>query len=344
MNALAYPGKIETIDSVKLYNFPPSKLDGTNRQILNQALKLGKNELVLDEKQFPGIYDSSSLTGYFVKKPEFAIGRKQSIHSLEFGQLVISSEFDQEIPTHIAVKPYLKDYHYFETPEKSLVHEWAANYHVGLLTTYERSFLPLGIWRDSKDTPQLITLFDESVQSFDNIFWGLKNNQQESSEKKISMALGQSMFGLGILHGGGLAHDDPQIKNFARDQKRLRFIDLETLRRLAVNLAGIVINCEDNRKLIFDSKAEKEEDLSDMETLARSLIGPQSSGNAKINRFFPMVARVILDSDGVDDAGKCYYAGVRQGNRYSGYIMEHGVLPDRLDLRKIFKEAVEVRE
>jgi len=294
-------------------------LGARNRALSSLVSSLKPGEMVLDKKQFYGILDPESLQASYTEDHNLRKGRTCSAHGVKFGQLVLESVFDQELPTLIAVKPFpSKGLMLQESPVKALVHEWAATEYIAQLSEYERTYLPLGLWkRQSDNTPQLITLFDESSQSFDNVFWARGKVAEKTGAEKIISALQLSVYALGVLHGAGVTHGDPQVKNFARDSKHIRFIDLTEVELMQQD-TGIVQSTRANRLKIGE----------DFKWLSLSTLDQDQLPND----MFDKVAKVITNERVLRSAVDFYARGVSQGEHFSGMSTPSSVLlsPDQL--------------
>lgn len=309
--SIRYDGPETPIESVRIREFPNTMLGTRNRALTSLVSSMKPGEMVLANQQFYGVIDSDSLTAGFIENHEFKKGRTCSRHGVKFGQLVLESAFDQELPTQIAVKPFPKrGVKLSEPPVDALVHEWAATEHVAGLSNYERVYLPLGLWKDTKGIPQMLTLFDESSQTLDNVFWARGKTAENTGQKKIVSALCLSLYALGILHGAGLTHGDPQIKNFARDSKHIRFVDLTELEPM-----------EEDTNAIVPSHANKQDVRIDLKWLSLSVLDQHQ----KSNDMFEKVAAVVTNEKIIKGAAKFYSRGVIQGEYFS-----HKTVPESL--------------
>lgn len=301
--SIKYTGPETQAESVRIREFPTTMLGTRNRALTSLISAMQPGEVVLAEEQFYGILDRESLTASFVENEDFSKGRTCSAHGVKFGQLVLASTFDQELPTHIAIKPFpSRGLMLQESPIKALVHEWAATEYVAGLSNYERIYVPLGIWKDGDGTPQMITLFDEQSQTLDNVFWARGKVAANTGHEKIISALSLSLYALGILQGAGLTHGDPQIKNFARDSKHIRFVDLTELEPLQEDTGTIV-----------DSYANRQAVRNDLKWLTLSTLDQRQ----RPNDMFEKVAEVITNEAIIRESTKFYNRGVIHGGHFS---------------------------
>ncbi len=177
--------------------------------------------VMLDGKEF-GQFDELGLRARFIEDLALGRSREQSAHGLYFGQMVLDSVSDHQRPELVAVK-------LFENDPEGAIHELTLNTYVNSLDGHNRAFSPLGFWRDTQGNLNLLTRYEHSVQSYDNILWAHPDEDPDALEpEKIRKAVRMSMFGVGLLHGLGLRHGDAQAKNLGTDSEKVRFIDLES--------------------------------------------------------------------------------------------------------------------
>lgn len=226
--SVVFEGEKLALGPAELYPFPKSFTGGSDSRLRSDVLHarvgaMPAGSLLLVHREFK-VLDSTGLSGIFVEDPDLSKGRQESAHGLFFGQLVLNSEGDYDRPELVAVKPY-------ETDVKGAIHELAANTYVNSVDGRPRAFTPLGFWRDDENGIHLITRYEHSVQSFDNIFWASPLVDPHALEPaRVQKAARLSMYGLGLLHGLGMQHVDPQAKNMGTDSEKVRFIDLEESR------------------------------------------------------------------------------------------------------------------
>jgi hypothetical protein len=327
--SIKHDGFETPVESIRLRDFPDTMLGTRNRALTSLVSALQPGEMVLDAKQFYGVLDPDSLRGTFVEDQNLKKGRTCSAHRVNFGQLVLESVFDQELPTFIAVKPFpSKGLTLQESPVKALVHEWAATEYVAQLSRYERTYLPLGLWKRADKTPQLITLFDESSQSFDNVFWARGKEAEKTGPERIVSSLQLCVYALGIMHGAGLTHGDPQVKNFARDSKHIRFIDLTEVELMEQD-AGVISDSRDNKRAVGE----------DFKWLSLSALDQVQ----RPNDMFDKVADVITNEKVLLSAVRFYERGIAQGGHFSDVVVPKSVVLSPKELIHSFMIAYVVQ-
>lgn len=152
---------------------------------------------------------------------EFYYGRHKNSHGLLFGQLALSSEVDRGRQVFAALKP-------FDTMREAF-HEYAATLYVNNFRADETrplAFQPLGFHRMHSGEIALLTEYDPTVTSFDNIFWDV---DKPPTPNEVAKALAYCVVGLARLHAYGLNVNDAQVKNHAADNIGPRFVDLEAV-------------------------------------------------------------------------------------------------------------------
>ncbi len=215
-------GSVEFIETPNQYSTASLRL--VDQNLKSQLRDVEPGGFLLDEDKFSEMEAESSLVTASVHEFEgFEYGRHKNSHGLIFGQMILQSMFDRQKQSFVAVKP-------FDTPKDAL-HEFAVMNYVNGFGRYGRAILAfdtLGFHRFA-DTGQfgLITAYDETVTSYDNIFW---DTDYEPSDQEIDKALSRCAMSLARLHVFGLSHGDAQVKNMASDNVGIRFIDLESAR------------------------------------------------------------------------------------------------------------------
>src|SRR5690606_39708159 len=194
------------------YFVPPEQVSITDlrkyRVHMYDVLRnLQPGQFSLDGGQFIELAEHRTI-GKLYEGENFEHGRHQNRHGLVFGQLVMNTDFERDRQIFVAVKP-------FDTPKDALKEYLASRYINGIRRPvaiddgvyYPQdsiagrrtlTFNPLGFHRFS-DNGQfgLVTEFDETVKSFDNIFWDPNNLP---TEQQVRRALSRCAFGLARLH------------------------------------------------------------------------------------------------------------------------------------------------
>lgn len=161
-----------------------------------------------------------NLRATFIDVNDFGIGREDSRHQVRFGQMLLNGRGIHENHDFVAVKPY--------DNEENLHREWAANAYANAVFDEQRGFMPLAVTRDEDGNPAAITLYEHGVKTFDNVFWADREEHPEAlGRDNVINAATTCMYGLGLMHGSRLIHGDPQVKNLGKDNRHVRFIDLE---------------------------------------------------------------------------------------------------------------------
>jgi len=194
---------------------------------------------LLDRGKYPLIHPEK-LHATFIEEEELGLGRAESQHQVRFGQMILNSAYDHEMPDLVAVKP-------FEIA-RDLHREWAANNYINSIGRYQRAFLPLGIWRRNNGDYNLITLYEHGVKSYDEVFWADRIGSPEALRAQVvEKAALTCVQGLGYLHGLGVVHGDAQAKNLAKDSRRVRFVDLESASLLPRVGSAVLEDAETDR-------------------------------------------------------------------------------------------------
>jgi len=159
----------------------------------------------------------------FTERPEWAEGRTDSLHVVQFGVLALTSSSGQVTEVDVAIKPY---------------HIWrkgASNELAALIKAQEltgiRTFEPLGAIYNGKSLAT-VTRFEGHVVSLDNQDWTREVSEPINQGFDIVEALQKSAMTLARLHRVGIIHNDAQVKNMAvshdGDTTSVRLIDLES--------------------------------------------------------------------------------------------------------------------
>ncbi len=258
-------GEIQTIEPASFEEMPLITLEDLSTEATSRFTALIKNvqpgSLALDSMQYVmalgGVAQNGDARADFVGQDDFGRGRERSGNHVYFGQLVVGTEVTMDLPEEVAVKPMVM------TGDKGLINEWAANNYLNSVSADERAYIPLGIWRDIDDVPQLVTVYDHPVQSYDNLYWATGGSARSVTPEKIYKAFGICMYGIGLLAGVGAIHGDAQPKNLAVDRKRFRYIDLEETTLLPRDGKG---------DFVYDSST-REQLMEDIDTFLGNCIG-----------------------------------------------------------------------
>lgn len=152
--------------------------------------------------------------------PDYAKGRKDSIHRVKFGNMIIPEQSSTLTTQPVAIKPVGSARH--------AVREYKAERYLNKAGE-QLAFRTLGFAK-TRGNFSTITEFDQGVVSYDNI---LLQESHKPTEPKIAEALTVAAQTLVILNSKGLVHGDFQVKNTASDiNGRTRIIDLTTIGKL----------------------------------------------------------------------------------------------------------------
>ena len=152
--------------------------------------------------------------------PDYAKGRKDSIHRVKFGDMIIPEQSSTLTTQPVAIKPVKSARH--------AVREYKAERYLNKAGE-QLAFRILGFTKTGGNF-STITEFDQGVVSYDNI---LLQESHKPTESKIAEALTVAAQTLVILNSKGLVHGDFQVKNTASDiNGRTRIIDLTTIGKL----------------------------------------------------------------------------------------------------------------
>lgn len=152
--------------------------------------------------------------------PDYAKGRKDSVHRVKFGNMIIPEQSSALTTQPVAIKPVESARH--------AVREYKAEKYLNK-EGEQLAFRTLGFTKTGGNF-STVTEFDQGVVSYDNI---LLQESHKPTESKIAEALTVAAQTLVILNSKGLVHGDFQVKNTASDiNGRTRIIDLTTIRKL----------------------------------------------------------------------------------------------------------------
>lgn len=152
-------------------------------------------------------------------RPGYSLGREDSVHGVQFADLVLPRRPDVSTIQPIAIKPVMS--------AKHAVREHKVAHYLNKQGE-QLTFRPLGFarWGGNFST---ITEFDQGVVTYDNT---ISEESHMPTETEIAEALTVAAQTLIILNNRGLAHGDFQVKNTGSDiNSRPRIIDLTTIRK-----------------------------------------------------------------------------------------------------------------
>lgn len=191
--------------------------DFTDSRLMAKLGSLAENHLVL----LPPEVSSIDLKGNkhrikLKEKKGLEKGRQNSVHNVQFGQLVIESDAGHPITEQVAVK--------YMHPTRT-VREFGASRELNNRFGKNLSFTPLGFIKDDEGKIGYISRYEHNVISLDNILW----NPYATQEKRLG-ALAFAGAWMATLHDKDLLHHDAQAKNIAfSSMYNPRYPDLETM-------------------------------------------------------------------------------------------------------------------
>lgn len=316
--SIAFDGEPIVLGEVTAADLPDFTSD-KDELLFEQGLRgeikrMGRLSLLLDGAQIEQLGDLH-LRGEYIDRPEFAYGRDQSAHVVFFGQMILNSVSDYERPELVAIKPFGSDH-------KTALHELAVNTTVNRANGLVRAFEPLGMWRDEQGDYSLITRYEHAVQSYDRVFWANRDEEPEAlAPAVVRKAVRLSSFGLGLMHGLGFAHGDPQVKNLGNDNTRMRFIDLEEARQFPRTPDQPDPDPEQTRRMIDQ----------DWSIFVGSCF--MEMANAED------IAEAMLDE--YEAVAKSYYKGIRRMRPFMKGDLSDEVLPTRADIIDFLNSEIE---
>lgn len=205
-------------------------------------LKEVKNTEVGVFKLVPGSFDPEIInlgidsippaTAIFNELADLALTRQESVHNVQFGQLIVNSYFGDERAELAALKP-------FDTAQQAAHELSLSRYFLGIGNTHGFStFEALGIVRLSTGKYGLLTKYDHGVRSLDNVVWN-PENELSARTTTVARAIGKSAYVLAAMHSAGWTHGDPQIKNMYASNHEKPFIgDLESMQSFKRDKSG----------------------------------------------------------------------------------------------------------
>ncbi len=178
------------------------------------------NPSFIQTQQVSGNYLAGSS---FEEKPEWRETRMNSRRQAFFGELTLDFG-SNDITFPVACK------HFYGSSEEAL-HEYLASEYINNLD-FIRTFEPIGLWFDQNSTAFLLTRFEESVVSFDNVDWNRSPDDSVREHFDILGALERAAHSSARYAANDMAHRDFLVKNVGYDKttKAIRAIDLEQMR------------------------------------------------------------------------------------------------------------------
>lgn len=246
--SVAFDGESTAVGEAELF-VPEPRLSVETAEfedaaLLDKVRSLYYGNFMLLGSEFEGL-DPDNLSARFVENADLKRTREESQRErgVMFGQLVLSSRYDSEATKLVAIKP-------FEAARQA-IHEYMVMSYLNSLAPpphAHSSFKPLGFYVFEKPGGEtgLITEYDETVISYDNLFW---NPDRQPTEDETRKALGYSALGLGYLHRLGISFGDSQIKNFAKGNQGVRHIDVESADSMR-NKRGVIDPIDARRKIL----------------------------------------------------------------------------------------------
>lgn len=324
---IALDGPTVSIGNSFIAGFPEISLGDefeTSRARFGDVLEeMPQDSIVLDQSQFAmiGMSDGSpEMTECsFTERDDFANGRRASMNGVYFGQLVVRSSHFIDSPELVAVKP-----HFMSMDTEDVVHEWAAGSFVNSVSSCERAYVPLGVWRDKKGMYQTVSVYDHAVQTYDNIFWARDEEAERITKSHTDESLALCLYGLGFLHGVGAIHGDAQVKNLATDRQCIRFVDLEEMELLPRNPDGTLVA----------SESSQEQMESDVSTLLGSTLGFGHVDETVVSTLEdPLVRRRAQTS---------YHRGITRGANRNNVVFPSELRLDQETISSIFDNTLDM--
>jgi len=267
---------------------------------LVSGLDLGRVALLDTEFRVP-YSRGEAQRATFIDEHEFRLGREDGRHDLRFGQMMINGRGLHERPVFVGAKSFsgATDKH----PDELLAREWATTNYLNSVSDRQLAYLPLGVWRTARGINHFLTLYENDVISYDNVFWAdLEGTPEALRPKTVEHAFEDCIRGLGYLHGVGIVHHDAEAKNLAANLSGVRFVDLES--------AGLLPR---NGQEIEDSERTINLIRSDLETFFDSTM--QVDDNR--SHIATVLAKPRFDAA----LAKFYRAGLRQAKADTGIKM-----------------------
>lgn len=209
--SVAFDGLVTPIEGVNY--FTPEKIEPQlvpnfdDPEMLDMVRGLPTGHVLLSDAVFmPDIMS----TARFVEIDALKRTREdtQRGEEFKFGQLIVGSMSVREAAMFVAVKPH--------DTARQAVHEYSVMRFLNSLSPApfaHSTFEPIGFYANPQGgKTSLITHYELSVISYDNIFW---HPDFAPTLPEVRHALGNCALSLGYLHARGIENGDNQIKNNA---------------------------------------------------------------------------------------------------------------------------------
>ncbi len=276
-------------------NTPQSVLECFERQL--ESVGLGNYILQADEFG-PKVKEprlrrlTLSAHSSFVDDQNLKVGREASLNDVRFGRLKVVPENAKsgDATELVAIKPYV-----MSRSPSALLREYAMTNYVNSIPGRRRSFAYLGLARRVDGAYQGITVFEESVRTYEDVLWATGKKAESTTEEQVSRAISDCVYSLGYLAGLGIYHGDTRPKNLARDRKGIRFVDFEESYMLE-HENGLVHDSSENVELIHE----------DIETFIDACVGLGDIDELVIRSFTRYSAAKSMRNDylrGMHDSG-----------------------------------------
>lgn len=323
-------GSLEPIGYTAPVDMPELDLanfDDKLGEVRNFLHQLPSDAIHLDSSQYFIGHDwrdsiPADLSSGFVVQQDFGIGRDQySANHVYFGQLIVSSGAMLDLPEFVAVKPHESG----DDLGVTVMREYAAHNHMNGLSSSEKAYVPLGVWRDPAGDPQLVTLYDHGVVTFDNVFWPKEPDvAARITDDQVRDAFRSCMYGTGLLTGAGVAHGDDQVKNQGIDRRRVRFVDFENMELLPLDEAS--------------ADVAKDLALADLDKLVNSTL----FYNDVNGRMVDIAVQMMTNPDDRNLLVESYLAGRTKSMNRLGTAIPDSALVTPVDIFRSFDFAVQI--
>lgn len=332
--SIAFSGEPLIIPKTSFGAYPDAELnplrlktvDSLHDQLVDHIEQIESGAINLDQREFLGV-QATTATARFIPNKELGKGRQHSHHKLMFGQLVLKTAVDQELPTLVAVKPH--------DDTDTLAHEWVMYSVMNGLSKNQQSYLQLGVWTNESGVKQLVTLYEHSVQSFDNLFWLEEQEARGVTDGQLARGYELMFFSLGIMHGAGLVmggdvkYGDATVKNLARDSNRIRFIDTELVKFVK----------RKNGSTIADDPQTADWYKADVMQLFASSLERANSADEPV--MLTRLEKLLTDEMLIDRIYGHYQCGVSKGGERSGLSSPAHLYVPADKFTKIVKAAID---